>query len=161
MDIVKKSIDYYDSNVETIFVSEYVVSENAIQIGKKKYSCSDIGSYINKNKSWTWAWSMPTKTFEEIDLGVKLLNYALSLEPINDENIFLKSELLTSTIEMKNIRRLDKYIALSCYLTKKKKAIIAYNYYSENKKNDNSEKYASIEMLDLKADFILTVFLAD
>jgi hypothetical protein len=161
MDIVKKSFEYYDSSVETIFSGSYIINGNIIQIGKEKYTCNDIGSYINKNKTWTWSWAIPTKTFEEIDLGIKLLNYAFSLEPNSDENIYLKSELLTSTIDVKNIRSLDKYISIACYLTKRKKVIIAYNYYSQNRGNEVSEKYTSIEMLDMKSDFVLTVFIIE
>lgn len=143
MNIIEKALNYYDSTVKKIKSSTYIIIKESqeIVINEKKYKYNDIGTYVNKNKSWTWSWAIPANKLNEIELCVKLLNYGLILDPLNDDNIYLKSELLTSTIEISSLLSLDKYISLSCYLTKKKKIFIASNYYSSFGKTNNKQQY--------------------
>lgn len=163
MNIITKSLEYFDSKVKIKEAEQYSLNEKKNKIEfhventKQEYGYTEIGTYMNKNKTWTWAWAIPTKRYDEIKLVIQLLNYGLLLPPNNEENIFLKSELLTSTNELQNIQSLDKYISMSCYLTKRTNIFIAYNYYSNEKTIANKK----VDEVNLKNDFTFTLLILD
>lgn len=85
---------------------------------------SIIGYYNPNISTWYWAWSVPFPNKAENYLSRKILNYAFDIDiykPQEDyiQNSIFKAELLNSKIYMTNSAiEIEKYIALSMYLTK-------------------------------------------
>ncbi len=80
-------------------------------------SIFDLGRYDHIYKLWIWAWSLPHN--HSTLISKKLLAYAQTID-IDDNDMFaIKAELLNSKLYIDDpYIEIEKYIALSMYLTK-------------------------------------------
>jgi len=103
-DLDKSMITLYDSNKKIILNSRI----------------ESLGIYDNTNKSWMWGWAAPIYKSFEINLIRNILNYGLSLNTDRKsyDQLLLKSNLVTSRINISNITQLETNIALASYLAK-------------------------------------------
>lgn len=135
-DTILQALNYYDkakykfflltNNIDPILRTEitktpYDSERNIItlyhnnnKILKSKYEI--IGLYDASSSLWVWAWAIPYLTKNENFLARKLINYAFDIS--DDENITLKSQLITSRFKITNFIQIEIFIALAQYLTK-------------------------------------------
>nr|QBK88914.1 MAG: uncharacterized protein LCMiAC02_00070 [Mimivirus LCMiAC02] len=135
MDIIKRSLEYYDKNNEQfeVYMSKvkyykYISAEGDIKrniikfynANKKEIYKSKIehmGLYHNQTKLWAWAWANPLNFKNVTYLSKKVFDYGMNMDP-KKENLFLRMELLTSRFRITSSVQLDMHVALSAYLTK-------------------------------------------
>lgn len=98
-DLQHSSIIFYDKNKKEILKSRYEF----------------VGIYNPNVSVWIWGWAIPSLMKNQINLIKKVLNYGIELD---DESIFLKSELITSRFKIVNKLQLDMHIAISSYISK-------------------------------------------
>lgn len=101
-DLDYNKINFYDENEKQIFKTRYEV----------------IGIYTSSANIWTWGWSVPRLKKNMIYTIRKLLNYGLDLPPNQDEQ-FLKAELITSRFRITNEIQLEMHAAIASYVSKK------------------------------------------
>jgi len=103
-DIERPIIHFYDKDKKEIFMSRY----------------EEIGVYSGSSKIWAWSWAIPDATKNVTYLARKILNYGLDIEREGDlvDNLFLRTELITSRFRIDNIIQLDIHVAISSYITK-------------------------------------------
>jgi hypothetical protein len=97
----RDKLNFYDKDKNLIFTSEY-----------EHLGIFDTGSHI-----WTWAWATPFLRKNNITLSRKILNYGFDLE--SEENVFLKTELITSRFIISDNAQLDIHVAIASYISKK------------------------------------------
>ena len=93
-----------------------------------------MGIYFNYNNILKWAWADPTLNPNYTIHSREILNYALNLT--NKHDLFLKTELINSSISIINNYQLDIYVAIICYILKKK-LIIPLSYFKNEEINHN------------------------
>lgn len=103
-DFKHSKINLYDKNKQLI----------------KKYNMEVIGIYNVSNNLWTWAWAYPKISKKFSQLSRNILNYGLDMVS-SRENLFLKTELITSRFIVNDPIQLDIHLAISAYLTKNEK----------------------------------------
>ena len=127
-DLEYNKINFYDKNQKKIFKSRYEV----------------LGIYNSVANLWTWGWSVPRLKKNMINTIRKLLNYGLDLPPDQDDQ-FLKAELITSRFRISNEIQLDIHTAIASYISKKPmvyKLIINPDTVADNESNIQPiEKY--------------------
>lgn len=112
-----------------------------------------IGDYNTELSIWQWAWSLPLSRKSENYKAMEILQYGSNIDVSNMKNIYdtaiLKSELLNSKLYIEHIElELERYIALSMYLTKSEWYLISV--LKNNRKNDKDvigRSYYLIETL--------------
>ena len=147
LDIVPKSLEYYDKQNKThqdfynkINYIRFIKEDYQIEFfdknkeSIKKCNYEILGTYDNKSKIWSWAWSNPMLNKYLANVSKKIFNYGFDLE----NNIFLKQELVTSKFKISNKIQLDIHIAIGIYLAKKN-MIYTNRVYDE----DTEIKYIS------------------
>ena len=100
-DLEHNKIIFYDKHKNLIFTSRYEI----------------IGIFNNYSNTWAWAWSIPYLGKNTIITSKKILNYALDIEP-NDDNQFIKTELITSRLRISNLTQIDLHVAIVSYISK-------------------------------------------
>lgn len=133
--LIKNSLNYYDKNMEKynkflskiryvnfVFYTEDTKKSIIIfydkdkkEIFKSRYEV--LGAYNNTSKTWIWGWSIPNASKNLTFISKKILNYGLDIDD-NDENLFLKTELITSRFRITNEIQLEIHIAISSYISK-------------------------------------------
>lgn len=104
-DTEHSKIKFYDKDKKVKFTSRYEV----------------IGLYANRPKTWVWAWSVTKFSKNETATSKKLLNYALDIPSSgqeDQENRFLKTELVTSRFRITDPIQLDIHSAIASYISK-------------------------------------------
>lgn len=99
-DIDHGVIKFYDKNSDMVFQSKYEI----------------LGFYDNQSHLWIWGWAIPTLYKNEVYLSRKILNYGLDLSL--NEDIFLKSELITSRIIISDPIQLNIHASIAAYISK-------------------------------------------
>jgi hypothetical protein len=136
VDLVKNSLIYYDTNYEKyskkILKYKYISVEpnlkNNYEKDKLNFYDKDkklmftteyehLGIFDTGSHMWTWAWATPFLRKNNITLSRKILNYGFDLE--SDDNLFLKTELITSRFIISDDTQLDIHIAIASYISKK------------------------------------------
>ncbi len=135
MSIVTSSLDYYDKHCEKFnsFVSKIKyfkyeihsgdMERNIIRLynGNKKEifksRIEHIGQFYTDYKLWAWAWAIPFYNKNVSYTTKKLFDYGLSMDP-HKENLFLRTELITSRFRITDPVQLDIHIAMAAYLSK-------------------------------------------
>ena len=84
----------------------------------KSYKFQVAGFYISNTSTWKWAWSIPTSAATQIKLVKSIFNYGLTL--VSPHEIYLKSFIVNSSIEINNYIEMEIIIGLSLFLTKSK-----------------------------------------
>lgn len=110
-DLEHNIIIFYDKNKKKIFESKYEI----------------IGLYNDFANVWTWAWSIPSNTRNKIQIIKNVLNYGIDLNP---DQVFLKTELITSRFKISNNIQLDIHSAIASYLAKQP---LIYKYIYDDK----------------------------
>lgn len=130
--VVAKALEYYDANNEIYnklinkvgFVRYkdgkndqekneiYLFDKDDNLIFKSHYEY--LGMYRNIESVWIWSWSIPSFLRKNTDMSRKILNYGLEQQ----DNIFLKGELVNSRTKVTNVIQIDIKVALTSYLSK-------------------------------------------
>lgn len=132
-DMDHNTITMYDENEKEIFKSKYEV----------------LGMFDSHINIWTWGWAVPTLKKNSTTIIRKVFNYGAELDP-ND--IFLKSELVTSRFRISHPVQLDVHVAMASYLSKKPVVYKLYTYYKNVNEN---KKYLDIKYnKDLDDDYM-------
>ena len=120
--IVTNSLDYYDKNKEkydkllskikfykVLKISSDLDHSKILFYDKnKKYMFETryeiIGLFNKITNTWVWAWSIPYFNKNSTFISKKILNYGLDI-PSDQENKFLKSELITSRFKNSSLSK--------------------------------------------------------
>lgn len=137
-ELIKKSFDYYDTNKmkhkgfydKVKFVSYHPgksdIDKNIIKMYDKKKreiyvaEYEYIAEYSRIKQMWVWAWGLlfeKNRTY----LISKLVDYGLNIFEYSYDDLrlyYLKIELISLKLHIENDMQIDKYLALSSYLTK-------------------------------------------
>ena len=178
MDIVTKVLDYYDKNYGKYdnFISNVKYYKHIYKTGdmernililydknKKEIFRSkveSIGSYYPPTKLWVWAWANPVNPKNNTYIVKKMFDYGMNMDP-SKENLFLRTELITSRFRITESVKLDVYLALSSYLAKIPYVFKLF-WYGEKQKKDIYYKYIlDTEPHDKKLLFVQYIFLLD
>ena len=135
MSIVTSALDYYDKHCENFnsFVSNIKYYKYEIHTGdmerniitlydkdKKvvlKSKVEHIGQFFSDYKLWAWSWALPLYNKNVSYITKKMFEYGLNLDP-DKENLFLKTELITSRFRITDPIQLEVHIAMAAYLSK-------------------------------------------
>lgn len=93
-------IKFYDKNDDVVYESKYEI----------------LSFYDNSNHLWVWGWAIPLLRKNEVYLSRKILNYGLDLSL--SEEIFLKSELITSRIIISDPIQISIHSSIASYISK-------------------------------------------
>lgn len=165
--IIAQSLEYYDKNIEinkemlkkinyiNIIKNKDEENYNYIEfydkefnlIKKSKYEI--LGTYNSFGKIWTWGWSIALLTKELVNTSKKIFNYGFDLD---QNNLFLKNELITSRFKISNNIQIDMHVAIGSYLTKKK-FIFSYKIYNDNIEKNNIVKHEDLQLLNIKKNY--------
>lgn len=131
--IIKNALNYYDMNQENVIkllskIKYYSYIDNLNTLNQIilydkdfniliKSSYEIVSVYNPNNNIWKWSWSIANLEKKYTIISRKILEYALNLDPIN-ENL-LRSKLINSDLKILNKLQLDIYLALSSYISKK------------------------------------------
>lgn len=138
MNIVTQSLEYYDHNKEkynafTHSIKYYSHKQNTSDTSHSTITFYDknkkeiltsraeiLGAYFSKSRTWAWSWSIPTMIKNSIQLSRKILNYGLDLivNKTSSNELFLKSELITSRFKITDPIQLDIHSAIASYISK-------------------------------------------
>lgn len=113
---------FYDSNFKELFKSKF----------------ERIGIFDKVSGIWIWGWSVSHFKKNETNIIRKILHYGTEL---NQDSIFLKTELTTSRFKISNRVQLDLHCAIASYLSKKP-IVFKYNLFNLYKFID--DKYLDI-----------------
>jgi hypothetical protein len=140
--IIKDALEYYDNNQYKYYdkinnFKYYSINQNKKNIifyNKKKEKIYEseyelIGKYINYSNIWIWAWADSRQKKELINTSRKILNYGLDLD---ENNELLKTELITSRIQITTPIQIDIHTSLASFLSKQP-FIFKLNYYGSQK----------------------------
>lgn len=149
--LVTDSLEYYDKNAElnskiykNIKYVRFQSTDKDNEHNKISVYRSDksklfesryeiLGVYNAQAMVWTWAWSIPNYTKNLTNISRKIVLYGMDVSP---ENLFLKTELITSRFRISNPVQLDIHMAISSYLSKKP-SIYKYKYYKTFEPDDD------------------------
>jgi len=164
MDIIAQSLEYYDNNnnnykklkdkityiniIKTSndnFIEFY--DENKKLLKKSKYEI--LGTYNYPGNIWTWGWSVALLNKRLANTSKKIFNYGFDLD---ENNVFIRNELITSRFKITNPIQLDIHIAIGSYLSKKD-FIFSYKQYSSNILKKSYEVIDDIEVLNIKKKY--------
>jgi hypothetical protein len=135
---LRKNIKYVD--IADIDNAKQIICFDAENHAMFRSKFEFIGKYYNKEKVWSWGWSIP-------DLDKKLTNtirniflYGTDIENArsNIGNAILKTALITSRFRIDDPTQLDIYCALALYLGKKPfiMAVKDFNVKHEETRSD-------------------------
>jgi len=113
-------IVFYDKNKKEIYRSRYEI----------------IGSYYKIYNLWTWGWSHPSLKKNLSQTSRKILNYGLDIPP-TDEDMYMRSELITSRFRITSDIQLDIHVALASYLSKQKMIYAIAELYDEEQTEED------------------------
>jgi len=108
----QRIVTFFDSNKEKILASKYEI----------------LGVENISTETWIWAWAYPNYNKSETTISRQLLNYGFDI--YTTEDIYLKSELITSRFRISNPIQIDIHVAIASYLTKHP-IIFTYNVTDE------------------------------
>lgn len=144
--LIKNALEYYDINAmkyydksNTFKFYKLIKSERKILFydGNKQkiaeYTYDAIGKYIPSKNLWSWAWATAELSKDLTKQSRQVLNYAFELD---DEDLMLKTELITSRYKITSPIQLDFHVALTMFLSKKPFMYIL-NYFEETNKNQD------------------------
>lgn len=86
----------------------------------KRYKYEYVGIYDIDDQIWTWTWAIADVPKNKSSLSKKILYYGLDM-PVTKDNIFLKTELITSKFYIVDPIQLEIHLAISSYISKVKK----------------------------------------
>ncbi len=95
----RSSINMYDEDNKLLFTYKYEL----------------IGVYYGITNTWSWGWSLSNFKKNTIYTSRKILEYGLDLD---NDNVFLKTELVTSRFKISNPIQLELHLAIASYLSK-------------------------------------------
>ncbi len=105
-------IDIIHNNTSNDTYILYDVNNNEIL----KSRIEHLAIYVPNTQIWKWSWSIPFIKQSNTFISRKILEYAFSLD--KNKEIFLKSTLTNSNIDIDNTYQIDIYLALSSFLSK-------------------------------------------
>ena len=165
--IISQSLEYYDKNMEAN--KDFLENINYINIIKstesgynninhiefydknkeliKKSKYEILGLFDSTSKIWTWAWALPVVSKVSSNTAKKIFNYGYDLE----NNILLKSELITSRFKISNPIQLDIHVAIGSYLSKNQ-FIFSYRIYDMETNKKNIVSKGDLNLLNIKND---------
>ncbi len=155
--LIDKALNYYDQ--QTINYNKYLETENIV-IDRptnnikfpdidKEHKYEVLGIFDNTTNIWMWAWMVPEFMYNETEIVRKLLNYGLKINPdilheLNDDKLYLKTQLVNSRFLLQDEFQLELHLAISCYLAKENFKFI---YYKRKYLNKEKTKYIIVYYL--------------
>ncbi len=138
--LLKNAFDYYDDCIventplyDTVKSTYINITPHETELDKielyadkdykeliKSYKYEIIGCHYIDSNIWVWGWGIPHIGKKATQTSRKLLNYGLNM---NQKNVGTKAELITSRTMVTDNVQVSMYIALSVYLSKKRKFI--------------------------------------
>jgi len=164
LSIIPTSLEYYDKNMQKyksllrkikghkLETTPFDMEKNKIILYGKdneiilKTEYEIIGFYNNPYKMWSWAWSVPWFKKNSTYISRKILFYGLDLD--STEDLFLKTELLTSRFQITDVVQLELHIAIASYLAKKP-LIYNYKHHFDTKDPENYTIYYLFLLSDI------------
>ena len=143
INIIKKNKDNIDNKFN--FIEFYDKEFNLLK--KSKYEI--LGIYNSNGNIWTWGWSLAILPKELAITSKKIFNYGFDLD---QENLFLKNELITSRFKISNKIQIDMHVAIGSYLSKNK-FIFSYKIYDDNNQKNNIVKHNDLQLLNIKKTY--------
>jgi hypothetical protein len=165
--IIAQSLEYYDKNTElnkeiinkiqyiNIIKKKQGESFNFIELYDKDFNLLKkskyeiLGTYNSAGNIWTWGWSIALLTKELVNTSKKIFNYGFDLD---QDNLFLKNELITSRFKISNKIQIDMHVAIGSYLSKKQ-FIFSYKIYNDNIEKNNIVKHKDLQLLNIKKNY--------
>lgn len=153
-DLTINALNYYDNNYDkynkflhkikffSVEKSDKDMTSNNISFFDKKQNLllksryEIIGEYNSFSNTWIWSWSKPDYKKNLTYLSRQILKYGLDID-ITIENIFLKTELITSRFRISDPIQLDVHMAIASYIAKQP---LIYNLYIPLKNIPNSDQ---------------------
>ena len=120
-------------------ISKEEYDKNKKEIFRSK--TESIGSYYPPTKLWVWAWANPVNPKNNTYIVKKMFDYGMNMDP-SQENLFLRTELITSRFRTTDPVQLDTYLALSSYLAKIPYVFKLF-WYGQKQELDSYNKYIS------------------
>lgn len=174
LNIISQSLEFYDKNMENnkdiLEEIHFIRIIKSTQFGYnnfnhiefydkdkkliKKSRYEVLGLYGSHTKIWTWAWALPTLNKNSSHTAKKIFNYGYDIE----NNIFLKSELITSRFRVNNPIQLDIHLAIGAYLSKNN-FIFSYKSYDPEFQKKNIVTHGDIQLLNVKNEYEKANFL--
>lgn len=139
-DIDHNKIIFYDENKNKIFVSRYEA----------------LGVYNSSVHLWAWSWSIPVLSKNMVYTSRKILNYGLDLVPSKDD-LFIKSELITSRFKVTSEIQLDIHAAIASYIAKR--SMVYKLIRSPSLITPESAGSDIYEILDMQSDDFIIYYL--
>lgn len=148
-ELILKSFDYYDKqnklNEKYLKKKGILDGENSVIIfDKEKFKYELLGVFDNQTNVWIWSWMIPLIDNEKSTIAKKLLNYGLNIYPSNEnqEEIYLKTQLLNSRFLIQDKFQLEIHLALASYLSRENfKFLYPIKQYMDKKKKKYITKY--------------------
>lgn len=126
------SISYYrrvesDSLVQNVTYRFFDDKDNELFTSRVEligqYHINKANENENNVKSWTWGWAIPITNKYFTNVIKKVLLYGTDINvridgKMNDDNLLLKSELITSRFFVSDNTQVDIHCALASYLSK-------------------------------------------
>lgn len=168
-DLIINSLEYYDKNRDKYAkffakIKHYSMIQDDKDTGHNTIIFYDkynnellrstyeiMGIYTNFSNTWAWAWADPLLQKNKTYISKKILNYGLNIESPNE--IFLKTELITSRFRIVIDVQLEVHIAIASYISK---TPLIFNMYRKLKDIEyGSDGYFKIE--DINKDELYTL----
>jgi hypothetical protein len=153
---VKDALEYYDINNAKYYdiINKFKYCQINNDEGKiifydknkeKSYNFlyDVIGKYLPNEHIWVWGWSDGNLNKQNISTSRKVLNYALDL---NRTELSLKTELITSRIQITSQHQIDIHVALSAFLSKQP-FIFKLNSYGSYEKIIKLNQHKPVERI--------------
>ena len=180
MDLVNKALEFYDNNrikydklINKIkFIK--IINNNSSDLEHLELVLFDnnkneilttryeiLGIYYSISKLWIWSWAVADLEKKTTNISKKLLNYAFDMviKRNDEEQIFLKTELVTSRFMIHDLIQLDVHIALSSYLSKMPLILPVVFLLGEK---DTMKKFYSLDEIHLFENYkIYFLFILD
>jgi hypothetical protein len=157
--LIDKALNYYDQH--NIEYEKYIKTDN-IQLEREKniikfpdintsneFKYEFLGIFDNTTNIWMWAWLVPEFMFNETNIVRKLLNYGLKISPtstikLNNEKLYLKTQMVNGRFLLYDNFQLDLHLAISSYLAKDN---IKFIYYKKKYLNKEKTKFITVYYL--------------
>ena len=148
-DLILKSFEYYDNqnklHEKYLKKKGILDGENSVIIfDNVKFKYELLGVFDNQTNVWIWSWMIPLIDNEKSTISKKLLNYGLNIFPSNEnqEEIYLKTQLLNSRFLIQDEFQLEIHLALASYLSRENfKFLYPIKKYMNKKKDKYITKY--------------------
>lgn len=159
---LKSKIRYAQFNVPTDDVSTRTATFFDDKFNKLFESRMEhLGEYTTTASQWKWAWANPINQKMATTVARQILSYGFGIPP-ESENMYIKTELITSTFKVYNRVQLDIHIAIGAYISKSKFVLCLYDHQKNMTVTHNGQVYKSFDTTSYENDYgVYVIILLD